>query len=84
MLMGIIPIAARVGGVAEMVRGSPAEEYLFTPGDIDKFVDEIERFLSQSMDSIVDVGSRFGEAVLKNFDSEAMKRKLIEILSLDN
>jgi glycosyltransferase involved in cell wall biosynthesis len=32
MLMGTIPVASRVGGVPEIVEGTPAEEYMFTQG----------------------------------------------------
>ena len=77
--MGIIPIAARVGGVAEMVRGSPAEEYLFTPGNIDEFVGKMEMLLSQSRDSIVDAGFSLREVALKKFDLKAIEKKLIEV-----
>jgi glycosyltransferase involved in cell wall biosynthesis len=81
MLMGTIPIAARVGGVPEIVGGSPAEEYLFTPGDVEEFVDKIEALLSLSKENIMDVGSSLTEAVLKKFNSEHVRRKLIEIFS---
>jgi glycosyltransferase involved in cell wall biosynthesis len=84
MLMGTIPIAARVGGVPEIVEGSPAEKYLFTPENIDEFVDKIEKLLSQSRDDIMDIGSSLREAVLKKFNSEYMERELIEIFSFHN
>jgi glycosyltransferase involved in cell wall biosynthesis len=81
MLMGTMPVAARVGGVPEIVRGSPAEEYLFTPGDVNEFVDKIEAILSQPRDSIADTGSKLREAVLKKFDSETIEKKLVEAFS---
>jgi glycosyltransferase involved in cell wall biosynthesis len=74
MLMGTMPVAARVGGVPEVVGGSPAEEYLFTTGDVDEFVDKIEMLLSQSRDNIMDVGSKLREAVLKKFSPEVVKK----------
>jgi glycosyltransferase involved in cell wall biosynthesis len=81
MLMGTMPVAARVGGVPEVVRGSPAEEYLFTPGDVNEFVDKMEAILSQPRDSITDAGSKLREAVLKKFDSETIEKKLVEAFS---
>jgi glycosyltransferase involved in cell wall biosynthesis len=81
MLMGTMPVAARVGGVPEIVRGSPAEEYLFTPGDVNEFVDKIEAILSQPKDGIADAGSKLREAVLKKFDSETIEKKLVEAFS---
>jgi glycosyltransferase involved in cell wall biosynthesis len=47
MFLGTIPIASRVGGVPEIIKGSLAEDYLFTPGDINEFIDRIEKLLSQ-------------------------------------
>jgi glycosyltransferase involved in cell wall biosynthesis len=81
MLMGTMPVASRVGGVPEIVGGSPAEEYLFTPGDVNEFVDKIEAILSQPRDSIADAGSKLREAVLKKFDSETIEKKLVEAFS---
>jgi glycosyltransferase involved in cell wall biosynthesis len=68
--------------VPEIVGGSPAEEYLFTPGDVEEFVDKIEALLSLSKENIMDVGSSLTEAVLKKFNSDHVRRKLIEIFSL--
>jgi len=81
MLMGTMPVASRVGGVPEIVGGSPAEEYLFTPGDVNEFADKIEAILSQPRDSIADAGSKLREAVLKKFDSETIEKKLVEAFS---
>jgi glycosyltransferase involved in cell wall biosynthesis len=81
MLMGTIPVAARVGGVPEIVEGSPAEEYLFTPSDVEEFVDKIESLLSQSRDNIADAGSKLREAALKKFDSKTIEKKLMEAFS---
>jgi glycogen synthase len=46
MLMGIIPIAARVGGVPEMIKGTLAEDYLFSSGNIDEIIGKVEALLS--------------------------------------
>jgi glycosyltransferase involved in cell wall biosynthesis len=81
MLMGTIPIAAIVGGAPEIIEGSPAEKYLFTPENIDEFIDKIESLLSQSRDNIMNIGSSLREIVLKKFNSEITERKLIEVLS---
>jgi glycogen synthase len=69
MLMGTIPIAARTGGVSEVVAGSPAEEYLFTPGNANEFMDKIEAALTQSRDYLLDVGMKLRNHVLKLFSN---------------
>jgi glycosyltransferase involved in cell wall biosynthesis len=82
MLMGTIPVAARVGGVPEIVRSSPAEGYLFTPGNVEEFVDKIESVLAMSDKQVVDIGFALRETMLKKFDHEVVKRKLIKVFSL--
>jgi glycosyltransferase involved in cell wall biosynthesis len=67
--------------VPEIVEGSPAEEYLFTPSDVEEFVDKIESLLSQSRDNIADAGSKLREAALKKFDSKTIEKKLMEAFS---
>jgi glycosyltransferase involved in cell wall biosynthesis len=82
MAMGTVPIASNVGGIPEMVEGTPAEKMLFEAGDVDDFVDKIESVLAMSDKQIVDIGFALREAVLKKFNHEVVKRKLIKVFSL--
>jgi glycosyltransferase involved in cell wall biosynthesis len=79
MLMGTIPIAARVGGVPEVVVGSPAEDYLFTPGDADEFMDKMEAVLTQSRDYLLDVSAKLREHVLKLFNTEYVENRIVSL-----
>jgi glycosyltransferase involved in cell wall biosynthesis len=79
MLLGTIPIASRVGGVPEIIRGSPAEEHLFTPGDINEFIDKIEKLLSQSRNSIIDVGMKLREHILRLLNEERVESKFADL-----
>jgi glycosyltransferase involved in cell wall biosynthesis len=79
MLLGTIPIASRVGGVPEIIKGSPAEEYLFTPGDINEFIDEIEKLLSQSRNNIIDVGLKLREHVFRLINEESIENKFVSL-----
>jgi len=79
MLAGTIPIASKVGGVPEIVKGSFAEKMLFEPCNVDELADRMESLLSMSNEQIKDLGFGLREAALKNFDSEAIKKKLVEI-----
>jgi glycosyltransferase involved in cell wall biosynthesis len=81
MLMGTMPVAARVGGVPEIVEGSPAEEYLFTSGDVDELADKIEVLLSLSKESIVNVGMKLRGHVLRSFDEEKIEDKIADLFS---
>jgi glycosyltransferase involved in cell wall biosynthesis len=41
MVLGTIPIASKVGGVPEIVRSSPAKDFLFKPGDTYDFIEKL-------------------------------------------
>jgi glycosyltransferase involved in cell wall biosynthesis len=79
MLMGTIPIAARTGGVPEVVVGSPAENYLFIPGDANELMDKIEAILTQSKDYLLDVGAELRGHVLKLFSTEYVESKIVNL-----
>jgi glycosyltransferase involved in cell wall biosynthesis len=82
MAMGTLPIASRVGGIPEIVGGTPAEKMLFEVGDDDDFVDKMESVLAMSNKQIIDIGFSLREAVLKKFNPEVVKRELIKVFSL--
>ena len=77
MLSGTIPIASRVGGVPEIVKGTFAEKMLFKPGDVDELVDRIQILLSLSNEQIIDLGLSLRETILHRFHLDAIKKKLI-------
>jgi len=79
MMMGTIPIAAKVGGVPEVVVGSPAEDYLFTPGNVDELMDKIELVLTQSKDYLLDIGIKLREHVIKLFNIENTENKIANL-----
>jgi glycosyltransferase involved in cell wall biosynthesis len=79
MLLGTIPIASRVGGIPEIIKGSPAEEYLFTPGDINEFIDRIKKLLSQSKKDIIDAGIKLREHVLRLLNEERVESKFVDL-----
>jgi glycosyltransferase involved in cell wall biosynthesis len=76
MLLGTIPIAARVGGIPEILEGTPAEEYLFTPRRIEELVDRIEALLSLSREDIMDAGMKLRKHALKLFNEEEIEYKI--------
>jgi glycosyltransferase involved in cell wall biosynthesis len=79
MLAGSIPIASKVGGVPEIVMGSPVEEHLFSPGDTNEFIDRIEKLLSQSKRDIMDIGVKLREHVLGLLNGERIESKLTSL-----
>ena len=82
MLMGTIPVAARVGGVPEIVQGTYAERMLFTPGDEDELVDRMKAVLSFSQEELTNIRANLRESTLKRFDQCTVKKKLLNIFGV--
>jgi glycosyltransferase involved in cell wall biosynthesis len=80
MLAGTIPIASRVGAIPEIVKGTPAEEYMFTPGDAGELLDRVKKLISQPRDAIMSIGMTLNEHGTKLFKREKIERKLLNIL----
>lgn len=79
MAMGTLPIASRVGGILEIVEGTPAENYLFKPGDPNDLTDKMESLLAMSNEQITNISIDLREAVLRKFSSEVTKEKLMDV-----
>jgi glycosyltransferase involved in cell wall biosynthesis len=79
MLTGTIPVASRVGGVPEIVEGTPAEEYMFTPGDAGELLDRVEKLVSQPREVIVDTGMKLREHALRLFNMEEITDVFINL-----
>jgi glycosyltransferase involved in cell wall biosynthesis len=77
MLTGTIPVAARVGSVPEITKGTPAEHYTFTPSDVDDMVDKINTLLAQPKEHIIDIGLKLREHASKLFNIDQIRDKLL-------
>jgi glycosyltransferase involved in cell wall biosynthesis len=82
MAMGTIPVASKVGGIPEIVGGTPAEKMLFEASDVDGFVDKMESVLAMSGKQVVDTGFALREAALKRFNNEKIRQQLLEVFSI--
>ncbi|WP_069807890.1 glycosyltransferase family 4 protein [Vulcanisaeta thermophila] len=80
MALGTIPIASRVGGVPEIVGGSPAEEYMFMPGDVEGFVDRVDRVLTLTRGELEDIGGKLREHVVRRFDQRKIERAFLNLI----
>jgi glycosyltransferase involved in cell wall biosynthesis len=76
-LLGTVPVASRVGGVPEVVEGTPAEEYLFAPGSAEELAEKVEMLASQPRERALEVGAKLRERALKLFDAEKIGNDII-------
>jgi glycosyltransferase involved in cell wall biosynthesis len=74
--LGTVPVASRVGGVPEVVEGTPAEEYLFAPGSAEGLAERVEALASQPRERVLEVGAKLRERALKLFDVERIEGEL--------
>jgi glycosyltransferase involved in cell wall biosynthesis len=75
-LLGTVPVASRVGGVPEVVEGTPAEEYLFAPGSAEELAEKVKALASQPREHVLEVGAKLREHALKLFDTVEIESKL--------
>jgi glycosyltransferase involved in cell wall biosynthesis len=81
MVMGTIPIASKIGGIPEIVKGTYAERLMFTPGCIEEMVDRMKTVIPLSREQLTDIGSKLRETTLKRFNNEVIKKQLLEIFN---
>jgi glycosyltransferase involved in cell wall biosynthesis len=63
----------------EIVDNTPAEKFLFTPGDLDEFVSKIEMLISLSKKEILDISTRLREYATNLFKREEIEKKILNI-----
>jgi len=78
MLMGTLPIASRTGGVPEIVEGSPAQNYLFEPGDEHRLADKMEEVILLGKENIIEISYKLREHTLRRFNENTIKKSLIK------
>jgi glycosyltransferase involved in cell wall biosynthesis len=81
LLLGNVPISAAVGGVPEIVSRTPAEHFLFKPGDAKEFVDKIREFASYTPEDIATMGTKLRQHALKLFSLDNVEKALLKVLT---
>jgi glycosyltransferase involved in cell wall biosynthesis len=79
LLTGTIPIASKAGGVMEIVDNTPAEKFLFTPGDVDEFISKIEMLISLSREEVLNIGTKLREYATNLFKRDEIEKKILNI-----
>lgn len=80
MLLGTIPIASKIGGIPEMLNGSPAERFLFEPRDVDGLLEKINLLRNYTEDEIDKTAEKLRENAEKKFNPKHIQEKFLEIL----
>jgi glycosyltransferase involved in cell wall biosynthesis len=64
-LAGTIPVSSNVGGIAEILGGTPAENYIFKAGDAKELSKKIEMFVNEKPYTIMNEGKEIRKFVLR-------------------
>ena len=81
LLLGNVPISAAVGGVPEIVSGTPAKHFLFKPGDAKGFVDKIRKLASYTPEDVATMGTKLRQHALKFFSLENIEKALLKVFT---
>jgi len=78
MLLGTIPIAFRVGGVPEILHGTPAEKFICGPNDVRCFNERIKEVSSLNYEEVIDLSTKLG-SVKERFNRDKIREELMEV-----
>jgi len=78
MLLGTIPIAFKVGGVPEILQGTPAEKFICEPKNARCFNERIKEVSSLNYEEVKDLSAKLS-SVKERFDRDKIREGLIEV-----
>ncbi|MEM4620568.1 MAG: glycosyltransferase family 4 protein [Desulfurococcaceae archaeon] len=80
-LLETTPIASKVGGVPEILRDTPAEEFLFEPYELNNILEKIELFMSVANKKYLSsLSSELREKIINRFNNDIVKDSLLNII----
>jgi len=84
-LAGTVPIAARVGGVPEILSGTGAERFMFRAGDAEDLVGRVEELIGLGVKGVMEVGEEVKGVVRRRLEESASRlpEVFMEVLSSD-
>jgi glycosyltransferase involved in cell wall biosynthesis len=74
-----VPIAFRVGGVGEVVKETVMENFVTNVYDVNQFVKKMAFISRLSSGEVIALGDRIRDNVLRKFDMEVIRNRLIKI-----
>lgn len=80
MVVGTLPIASKIGGVPEILAGTPAEGLMCEPNDVEVFAELMEYVLSMTQEELKDIGLSLREAALRRFNQKSIRNGLVKAL----
>jgi glycosyltransferase involved in cell wall biosynthesis len=72
-LAGTVPIAARVGGIPEILSGTGAERFMFRAGDAEDLVGRAEELIGLGVEGVMEVGEEVKGVVRRRLEESASR-----------
>jgi glycosyltransferase involved in cell wall biosynthesis len=84
-LLGTIPIASKVGGVLELLAGSPASDFLFSPGNVEELADKVLLLINNKNTDVIDVIRELGydirDHIAKVFNLRTIESQILRVFT---
>jgi glycosyltransferase involved in cell wall biosynthesis len=81
-LLGTIPIASKVGGVSELLAGSPASGFLFAPGNVEELADKVLLLINnKNTDVIRELGYDIRDHIAKVFNLRTIESQILRVFT---
>jgi glycosyltransferase involved in cell wall biosynthesis len=81
-LLGTIPIASKVGGVLELLAGSPASGFLFAPGNVEELANKVLLLINNEDANVVrELGYDIRDHVIKVFSSRTIESQILRVFT---
>jgi glycosyltransferase involved in cell wall biosynthesis len=80
-LLGTIPIASKVGGVLELLAGSPASGFLFAPGNVEELTNKVLLLINKNTDVIKELGYDIRDYITEVFNSRTIESQILRVFT---
>jgi len=81
-LLGTIPIASKVGGVLELLAGSPASGFLFAPGNVEELANKVLLLINnKNTDVIKELGYDIRDHIAKVFNLRTIESQILRVFT---
>jgi glycosyltransferase involved in cell wall biosynthesis len=81
-LLGTIPIASKVGGVLELLAGSPASGFLFAPGNVEELVNKVLLLINnEDANAVRELGYDIRDHITKVFSPRTIESQILRVFT---
>ena len=80
MILGTIPIASKIGGIPEIVNGTPAERFLCSPNDPTELIERLNEVTAMDRKDLEQIGYKLQRQTEKKFNPIRVMKDILKVL----